>query len=461
MRLLDKLPNDFYWGGSTSSFQCEGAWNIDGKGLSVYDKKEIYPGASDWKNAVDFYHHYKEDIDLLSELGFNMYRLQFSWSRIFPDGTRTSLNEKGVQFYDNVINYMLEKGIEPMVCLYHFDMPLALAEKYNGWASREVIDLFVDYVDFVINHFKGRIKYYITFNEQNLFLWKIKVCGGQVPEGQNPQEFLFQGAHNSYIAHARCVQLMKAIDPNIQVGGMVAYNSFYPATSDPKDVKFAQDLEYMYDLFTFDIFVKGEYSHFMLNYFKKNGYKIEITEEDKKLLKNIKNDFLAFSYYASRTVKYIDIDTNKFFFGQNYLVKNPYLETTEVWNWDIDPLGLRMIMDKVYNRYNIPLFILENGIGLVEELDENGEVHDTKRIEYHRSHINAMKDAILEDEIPCKGYLTWGPIDILSSNGEMKKRYGFVFVNRDENDLRDMRRVKKESFEWMKNVCKTNGEDLR
>lgn len=456
---MKELGKDFFWGGSSSSFQSEGAWNEDGKGLSVYDEKPIYEGASDWKNGVDFYHRYKEDIDLLAQMGMNMYRLQISWSRIFPQGTG-EMNTKGLDFYDHVVDYLLEKGITPMICLYHFDMPLALAKKYNGWASREVIDFFVDYATTIVQHFKGRVRYYITFNEQNLFMWKEKVCGGKPPHNQNPQEFLFQTAHHAFLAHARVVNMMKALDPKIQVGAMVAYNVFYPATCKPQDVKFARDLEYLYNLSTYDVLVHGQYPSFLLNYYQKNGYHIDITEEDKQVLKTVKNDFVAFSYYSSKTVKYIDIDPTQYFFGQDYMVDNPYVETTEVWHWDIDPLALRTLMTHLYNRYQIPLFILENGIGLVEELDENGEVHDPKRIAYHREHIKEMKKAILEDGVPCLGYLTWGPIDILSSNGEMKKRYGFVFVNRDEHDLRDMRRVKKESFEWMKKVCHSHGRDL-
>ena len=456
---MRELKKDFFWGGSSSSFQSEGAWDLDGKGLSVYDVKPIYPGASDWKNAIDFYHRYKEDIDLLKEMNFNMYRLQISWSRVFPKGDG-KINKKGIEFYDKVVDYLLEKRIEPMICLYHFDMPLELSKKFNGWAHREIIEIFVNYADYIIRHFKGRVKYYITFNEQNLFMWKEKVCGGKKPVDQFPQEFLFQGAHNAFVAHARVTSLMKSIDPNIKVGAMVAYNLFYPKTSSPQDQFFARELEYLYNLVTYDVIVNGEYPSLYLNYLKKNHYYIDITNEDKEVLKKSQCDFIAFSYYSSRTVHSCIIDKNKYLIDNDYQDKNPYVETTERWHWDIDPLGLRLIMNILYNRYQKPLFILENGIGLQEELNENGQVHDDKRIEYHRNHILEMKKAILDNQIPCLGYLTWGPIDILSSNGEMKKRYGFIFVNRDEDDLRDLKRIKKESFQWMKKVCSSNGKDL-
>lgn len=455
--LTGKLKPGFLWGNSVSSMQTEGAWNEGGKGLSVYDVIKATDHTSDWKVATDTYHRYKVDIGLMKEMGFNCYRFSISWSRVFPSGDG-KINEEGVRFYERMIDELLENGIEPMICLYHFDMPLNLAEKYNGFASRYVVDAFAAYGKAMIDRFKDKVTYWITFNEQNIFGSRVSIGGCTLPE---TEMLLYQINHHVFMAHAKVTNYLHEVAPNCQIGGMIAYRLNYPATTKPEDVLATKQVDDAHNQFYLDVFTNGKYPSFILTYFNNHNCMPEILETDDEELLRAKSDFLAFSYYASSMIsaETLTEDTPLYQYDIAGKVDNPHLDATE-WGWKIDPTGFRLILRDMYNRYQLPVFPIENGIGVKETLNVEGTVDDDYRIKYHRDHIIEMKKAILDDGVDCMGYLGWGLIDILSSQGEMKKRYGMVYVNRGEHDLRDLKRIPKKSFYWMKRVTESNGEVL-
>jgi len=455
------LDKSFYWGNSTSSMQTEGAWDKDGKGKSVYDIREASENASDWKVATDSYHRYKEDFDYMEDLGMNMYRFQISWSRVNPDGDG-DFNEKGIKFYDQFIDDLIERGIEPMVCLYHFDMPLNLAEKYDGFMSRHVVDAFVRYGQEMINRFGHKVKHWLTFNEQNLYHSHpggFKFAGSKM-DGKTLSDS-YQLQHNVMMAHA---QIANYIHENTdgQVSGMLAYQEVYPFSSHPEDIKVAREVDEFLNHNLLEVFVNGRYLNSFWKFIENNNIDLEILEDDLEILSKVKSDYLTFSYYQSLTIDHRKIpegiSPNEY---MNYgIVDNPYLERTE-WNWQIDPLGFRDILNKMYYRYRIPIFPIENGIGVIEEWDGENPIEDDYRIDYLRKHIQAMKDAVFIDGVEVLGYLGWGiAVDILSSQGDMRKRYGVVYVNRENHDLKDLKRVPKKSYDWLKQVINSNGEDL-
>lgn len=455
-----QLPQGLLWGNSVSSMQTEGAWNEGGKGKSVYDIREASEHASDWKVATDSYHRYKEDFDYMKELGMNCYRFQISWSRVFPNGDG-EVNEEGLAFYDRFIDDLLERGIEPMICLYHFDMPLHLAEEYRGFLSRYVVDAFVRYGKLIVDRYKDKVKYWITFNEQNIFAMSHGFQIGGLLEGDGTEKELYQLQHNTLIAHAEIANYLHKSAPNCEIGGMVAYNKVYPATSKPEDSLAAQLVDDFTNQFHLDIFTNGKYPAFMLAYLKENNLMPEFEEGDEETLAEMKSDWLSFSYYASSVISADKItkDTPIYQYREIGGQPNPNLEATE-WGWQIDPIGFRSILRDMYNRYKLPVFPIENGIGVIEELPENELIQDDYRINYHRDHLQAMKDAMFLDGVDCIGYLGWGLIDILSSQGDMRKRYGVVYVNRENHDLKDMRRIPKKSFDWFKKVIESNGKYL-
>lgn len=458
--MTDSLPTGFLWGNSVSSMQTEGAWNEGGKGKSVYDIREATELASDWKVATDSYHRYEEDFDYMKQMGMNCYRFQISWSRIIPDGDG-EINEEGLAFYDRFIDSLLERGIEPMICLYHFDMPLHLAEEYDGFLSRHVVDAFERYGKLLVDRYKDKVNYWITFNEQNLFGMErtaFRIAG--VLHTEYNEKNLYQIQHNTMVAHARIANYIHETAPKCEIGGMITYTPWYPASSKPEDALAAQLLNDFCNHFFLYTFTYGEYPAALTTYLKKHGWTPKMEENDLEELKSMTSDWIAFSYYASNVVDsdIIPEDAPVSSFGQGK-VDNPHLERT-AWNWQIDPLAFRMMMREMYMRYQLPLFPIENGIGVIEELPENEYIEDDYRIDYHRQHIQAMKDAIVEDGVECLGYLGWGLIDILSSQGDMRKRYGMVYVNRENHDLKDLRRIPKKSFYWMKQVTATNGENL-
>ncbi|WP_407271722.1 glycoside hydrolase family 1 protein [Radiobacillus sp. PE A8.2] len=444
------IPEGFLWGGAVTSFQTEGAWNEGGKGPSTVDARPIPTGHSDWKVATDFYNRYKEDIALFKEMGFNAYRTSISWSRIFPDGEGEA-NEEGLQFYDDVFDEMIANGVQPVITLCHFDLPLSLAEKYNGFASRKVVDLFEKYARTVFERYKDKVKYWLTFNEQNLILLKPQYWG--VVRDADSEALRYQVCHNAFIAHAKATKALHEIIPDGQMAGMITYFTTYPLTPQPEDVLANYKAKELLNDFYFDVFSFGEYPTYVTSDLEKKGIMPTFEEGDTALLKENTVDYLSISYYKSNTVEASDDEDIMAGVGQN-----PHLEENE-WGWAIDPIGFRLALKDMYARYRLPIFVTENGIGLREELDENNTIEDDQRIKYLSDHIHQMKLA-MEEGVDIFGYLVWGSTDILSSSGQMTKRYGFVYVNRGEEDLRDLKRYKKKSFDWFKNVITTNGSEL-
>ena len=436
--MKNKLPENFYLGGSVSSFQTEGAWDEGGKGLSIYDVRPMNPEFSDWKIAIDGYHRYKEDIALMKGMGFNFYRFSICWSRIIPNGD-DEVNEEGVQFYNNLIDELIKAGIEPMITLVHFDMPYKLVKDYNGFASRKVVELFNRYARVCMERFGDRVKHWMTFNEQNLHAMMLRVSNAEeIPEGESLAKHLYAVNHNVFIAHCMATKSLRELVPDGKMCGMCAVTNYYPEKCTPKNNLFSQQAYNYMNGFHVDVFAKGKYPKYMVNYLTNRGWMPKFEYGDEELLKYTV-DYIAFSYYRSNTLTEGEFDYNRPYHEivMEHTIKNPYLEATE-WGWEKDPVGLRWIMNDLYIRSEMPVFILENGMGAREELNEKGTVEDDYRIEYHRNHIVEMKKAMFEDGVPCLGYVTWGPIDIPSSACEIAKRYGFVYVNRTEKDIKDL-----------------------
>lgn len=458
--MTNKLPDNFLWGNSVSSMQTEGAWNEGGKGPSVYDIREASEFASDWKVATDSYHRYEEDFDYMQDLGMNCYRFQIAWSRVCPQGDG-EFNEEGIAFYDRFINGLIERGIEPMICLYHFDMPLALAEKYNGFTDRHVMEAFVRYGKKMIDCFGDRVKYWLTFNEQNIYHMPeaFKVAG--YLKGDKTLRELYQISHHVMMCHVLLTQYLHETKPGQQMGGMLAHQLIYPATCKPRDIFCAQQYDEFLNQNLLRVYAGQGYSPAVMAVVAREGFQDIFFDDDLAAIARVKNDFMAFSYYASKT---LDSDAIPADAPVNYYLlhgekDNPFLEATE-WNWQIDPLGFRTIITRYYNDWRLPVFPIENGIGVIESWDGVNPIDDEYRIVYHREHLQAMKDAIFEDGAEVIGYLGWGLIDILSSQGDMRKRYGVVYVNRENHDLKDLKRVPKKSYAWFRRTIKSNGNEM-
>ena len=455
-----KLPKSFFWGNSVSSMQTEGAWNEDGKGLSVYDIRQPSANTSDWHVAIDEYHRYKEDLDIMKEMNMNMYRIQISWSRVCPNGDGP-FNEKGIEFYDHLIDAMLERGIEPMVCLYHFDMPLKLAQQYNGFISKHVVNAFIRFGKKMIDHFSDRVKYWIVFNEHNLYFQDeaFNISGYQ--SGNKSLTDMYTIFHHTMMCHIKLANYIHENYTDVKIGGMLAYQQIYPQTSKPEDVWAAKQVQEFLNFNIYDADTGHGYSPEVLQYAKNNDINMDITEEDIADMKKAQADFLAFSYYSSWV-----LSSDHLLKGEapnRYLLQGgvpaKYVKTNE-WGWAIDPLGFRNAITTMYNHYHIPIFPIENGIGLREKWDGQHMIQDDERINYHQEHIKAMKDAIFIDGAQVLGYLGWGLIDIPSSQGDIEKRYGAVYVNRSNHDLKDLKRVPKKSFYWFQKTFKNNGDEL-
>jgi len=458
--MTNKLPDNFLWGNSVSSMQTEGAWNEGGKGPSVYDIREASEFASDWKVATDSYHRYEEDFDYMQDLGMNCYRFQIAWSRVCPQGDG-EFNEEGIAFYDRFINGLIERGIEPMICLYHFDMPLALAEKYNGFTDRHVMEAFVRYGKKMIDCFGDRVKYWLTFNEQNIYHMPeaFKVAG--YLKGDKTLRELYQISHHVMMCHVLLTHYLHETKPGQQMGGMLAHQLIYPATCKPRDIFCAQQYDEFLNQNLLRVYAGQGYSPAVMAVVAREGFQDIFFDGDLAAIARVKNDFMAFSYYASKT---LDSDAIPADAPVNYYLlhgekDNPFLEATE-WNWQIDPLGFRTIITRYYNDWRLPVFPIENGIGVIESWDGVNPIDDEYRIVYHREHLQAMKDAIFEDGAEVIGYLGWGLIDILSSQGDMRKRYGVVYVNRENHDLKDLKRVPKKSYAWFRRTIKSNGNEM-
>lgn len=453
------MNQKFFWGNSVSSMQTEGGWNEGGKSLSVYDIREASENASDWHFANDNFHHYTEDFDYMKDLGMNMYRFQISWSRVVKDGDG-EFNQEGIDYYSRFIDDLIARGIEPMICLYHFDMPLHLAEKYNGFMSKEVLHAFIRYGKKMVDCFGDKVKYWITFNEQNLYHGPEAFRISGYVKGNQTDDELYQILHNIMVGHAAiCNYIHETTDAKI--GGMLAYSEVYPATCHPKDILVARKWDEFMNFTLLDAYVKGEYSREMMKCIENHHINMSVLPGEMEEIKKQKNDFLSFSYYASSTISHKNIPEDTI--PNNYMKygkqDNPFIPTTE-WNWQIDPYGFRDVLNKMYQRYHLPVFPIENGIGVREVWDGENEIQDDYRIDYHRKHIQQMFAAMNEDGVKVMGYLGWGLIDILSSQGDMEKRYGVVYVNRSNHDLKDMKRVPKKSYHWLKQVIHSNGEKL-
>lgn len=467
---------DFLWGGATAANQLEGAYNLDCRGLANVDliphgKKrnevmkgintklyfedgEYYPA----KEGIDFYNRYKEDIKLFAEMGFKVFRMSIAWTRIFPNGDDETPNEKGLEFYENVFKECKKYGIEPLVTITHFDFPVNLIKKYGGWQNRKIIDFYKNLCETIFRRYKGLVKYWLTFNEINMLLHAPFMGAGLIiEENFNKLETLYKAAHNELVASAYATKIAHEIDCNNMVGCMLAAGKYYHLTPNPEDVMEAliKDRE---NYFFIDIQSRGYYPNYAIKFFERNNINIEITEEDKKVLKENTVDFISFSYYSSRCAS---SDKNAIKNGNIFSsVKNPYLKASD-WGWQIDPLGLRITMNEIYDRYQKPLFIVENGLGAYDEPDSNLYVEDDYRIEYLREHIKAMKEAVEIDGVDLLGYTTWGCIDLVSATtGEMSKRYGFIYVDKDDAGKGSLKRTRKKSFYWYKRVIETNGEEL-
>lgn len=478
---MGKLRKDFLWGGATAANQYEGAWNEDGRGISgpdimsngaesesrkitpELDPKLYYPNHI----ASDFYHHYKEDIKLMGEMGFKVYRMSIAWSRIFPKGIEEEPNEKGLIFYDKVFDALKEEGIEPLVTISHYEMPFYLTEKYNGWASREVIDLYVKYCKVIFERYKDKVKYWLTFNEINSGTMQ---CGNFMSLGilnkgtkdftnqVDDMQLRFQALHHQLVASAKVVKLAHEKYSNFKMGCMIAFLTNYPYSCHPKDILKAQEEMNISNYYCGDVQVRGSYPFFAKKYWKDNNINIVMEKDDEKILSEGTVDFYTFSYYMSVCATH-NKDQETTTGNLVTAARNPYLESSE-WSWQIDPDGLHYTLNELYGRYQIPLMVVENGLGAYDTLNDDNTVNDQYRVEFLRKHIEAMKEAV-EDGVDLIGYTPWGCIDLVScATGEMKKRYGFVYVDSDDYGKGTFNRYKKDSFYWYKKVIETNGEDL-
>lgn len=469
LKVEKAFPNNFLWGGAVAANQLEGAYDQDGKGLSTADVTPdgiIYPfdesmeKYNSYHTGIDFYNRYKEDIALFAEMGFKCFRTSIAWTRIFPNGDELEPNEKGLEFYDLLFDELLKNNIQPVVTISHYEMPLALVKNYGGWKNRKVIEFYERFAKVVLDRYKDKVKYWMTFNEINVILHAPFTGGGLVfEEGENKKNTMYQAAHHQFVASALAVKACHDIIPDAKIGCMLAYLPTYTLTSKPEDSIRAleQDRE---TLFFTDIQVRGYYPSYTKRYFAEHDIQIEIADGDEEILRKYKVDYLGFSYYMSRTVT-TTLTEEEAANGNMLLgdVKNPHLRASD-WGWEIDPKGLRIALNTLYDRYQVPLFIVENGFGAVDVVEEGDIINDDYRISYLRDHMIEMREAIA-DGVDLIGYTSWGPIDLVSaSTAEMKKRYGYIYVDKDNEGNGTLRRIKKKSFHWYKEVIESNGSNL-
>ncbi|MEK4951341.1 glycoside hydrolase family 1 protein [Bacillus sp. FSL W8-1127] len=462
-KTLKPFPKDFLWGASTSAYQFEGAWNEDGKGPSVIDKALHPEGTADFKVASDHYHRYKEDIALLAELGLKAYRFSIAWTRIYPNGTG-EVNRKGIEFYNHLINELIAHGIEPIVTMYHFDLPYALEEK-GGWSNRETIDAFERYARTLFSEFGDRVKYWLTINEQNTMILHGSAIGTTDPGIEDPRKMLYQQNHHMLLAQAKAMKLCHEMLPNAKIGPAPNIAYVYPASSKPEDVLAAQTFNSIRNWLYLDAAVFGRYNSTVWGYMEEKGYTPHVEEGDMNILAGANPDFIAFNYYNSITVKASEEEKEAHSTGDEHIVigepgayqgcSNPYLTTTE-FGWEVDPMGFRITLRELYDRYHLPLIVTENGLGAYDKLEDGDVINDDYRIDYLAKHLEQCQLAIT-DGVELFGYSPWSAIDLVSTHQGINKRYGFIYVNRDEFDLKDLRRIKKKSFYWYQNVIKTNG----
>ncbi len=467
------FPKDFLWGGAIAANQCEGAWDVDGKGISTSDcmtvggpkkRREYTDGVLPGRyypnhDAIDFYHRYKQDVALFAEMGFKCLRTSINWARIFPRGDEKTPNEMGLLFYDNLFDECLMYGIEPIVTISHYETPYTLVKEYGSWRARKMIDFYVNFCQAIFQRYQDKVKYWMTFNEINTVIVHPEVPTGiRISADEDKDQVVYNAAHNMLVASARAVELGHSINPDFKIGMMILGQPFYPETCKPEDqlaTMKSADLSFYFS----DIQVRGYYSNKALMFLEKNQINLEITEQDKKDLLAGTVDYVGFSYYhsfvASASGSKDQTEGNIF-----NSIKNPYLETTE-WGWQIDPIGLRIAMNMFYDRYQVPVFIVENGLGAEDIVNKNGEIIDDYRIEFLQEHLKEVEKAISLDGVDCIGYTAWGCIDLISmGTGEMKKRYGFIYVDRDNRGNGTLDRKPKKSFYWYKKVIESNGKIL-
>ena len=481
-----KFPENFLWGGAVAANQIEGAWNVGGKGLSVADMATYKPNVDNKdysahmtitsesiaeamadetdthfpkRRGIDFYHHYKEDLALFAEMGFKTLRLSIAWTRIFPTGEEIEPNEEGIKFYESVFKEMKRLNIEPIVTLSHYEMPLALSIKYNGWIDRRVVDDFTRFSDVCIERFGKYVKYWLTFNEiDSIFRHPFTTAGiisDKIKE-EDLEQNIYQALHHQFIASAIVTKLAHEKIPDSQVGCMLTKLMTYPLTCAPIDVELTlkKNLE---NNFYADVQVKGEYPKMILKDITNRGITIKFEEHDAQILKENTVDFISFSYYMSMAES-ADINAERTPGNTVLGVKNPYLSSTD-WGWQIDPKGLKISLIELYDRYNLPLMIVENGMGAVDVF-EDGVIHDEYRIAYFKEHFKQMKEAI-DEGVDLIAYTSWGPIDLVSAGtSQMSKRYGFIYVDVDDEGKGTYERYKKDSFYWYQKIIETNGEEL-
>ncbi|OTA18317.1 glycosyl hydrolase [Xenorhabdus vietnamensis] len=471
----DLFPENFLWGASTSAYQVEGAAEKYGKRLSQQDILNNNPDFADTHITSDHYHRYKEDVALMKELGLKSYRFSIAWSRIFPEGIG-KVNDKGVEFYHNLIDELLKNDITPIPTLYHYDMPMALVEKYHGWIDRQSVEDFAHYAEFVIKEYGKKVKYWLTINEQSIIVqfWTKKCL---IPNHYlHDEQIKYQINHHMNLAHAIACKLVHQWVPNGLVGAALGYSAIYPLTSRPEDNLAAQNANDLRNYYFTDIYLKGHYNQSALIYLKNHGLAPRIEVGDMALIKEGYSDFLAINYYCSHAAAAASKNAQRRMDGFNptgvkgqidgyeiqpdfyQIHKNPHLETTD-WDWAIDPIGLEYLLRDLYSRYQKPLMITENGFGADDKLESDGSIHDDYRIHYIQQHLNAIKQA-MNYGVEVISYNPWSFIDVLSTSNGYKKRYGFVYVNRTDKDIKDLSRYKKDSFYWYQDVIQTQGKAL-
>ena len=484
--MTKQFPKDFLWGGATAANQFEGAWNVDGRGpatsdtsravapeerksmgsefnspmtrakldAALNDTEGLYPKR--W--GSDFYHHYKEDIALYTEMRFKTFRMSIAWSRIFPNGDDATPNEAGLAFYDKVFNELNKYGIEPLVTLSHYEFPIHLITEYGGWKNRKVIDCFVHYAETVFNRYKDKVKYWLTFNEINIIGMTGYLSGGLLfDDGKLNLQEMYQAAHHQFVASSLATKVGHEINPDFKIGCMLARMQAYPATCNPDDVmeEIKKDHE---NLFFSDVQVRGKYPSYAKHFFKENNIELEIADGDLEILEKYPVDFMSFSYYMSSIAR--KQKSGEETAGNLILSEpNPYLEASD-WGWQIDPVGLRITLNKLYDRYQVPLMVIENGLGALDKVEEDGSIHDQYRIDYLEYHVKQMYEAI-EDGVDLMGYTWWGCTDLVSaSTSEMSKRYGFVYVDADDQGNGSFDRSRKDSFFYYKDLIATRGANI-
>lgn len=475
-----KLRKDFLWGGSIAAHQCEGAWNVDGKGIGIMDlvtsgsyevPREICKDIEEGKRypsheGIDFYHRFKEDIALFGEMGFKALRISIDWSRIYPNGDDEEPNKKGIEYYQSVVDELIKNGIEPIVTLYHFEMPVNLVRKYGSWTNRKVIDFYLKYCKTMFEALKGKVKYWVTFNEMNHIdpqteasdIFTYIIAGLKFSEMVEKKQTLATIGYNMTLAGVKAVELAHEIDPNNKVGCVFGLTPVYPINCNPVNVMNAFK-EMDRDFYQIDAMCNGCFPKYKLKEYKDSDIQLEISNEDKESFYNGKLDFIGVNYYSTSVAHYEgDDDGEETLFGG---VQNPYLEKSK-WGWSIDPIGLRYLLNYVYRRYELPIIVSENGLGAMDKVEADGSINDDYRIDYLNQHLVQLKKAAEEDGVECCGYLMWGPIDLVSATtGEMKKRYGFIYVDKQDDGTGDYSRKKKKSFDWYKEVIESNGESLK